>query len=501
MSPRTAAIFDIDDLNLAVAEEWYPVPLTPGKGMARWAKDLAATLATGQEAKLLASHLDDVRVRLMSLKDANMSAAVYVPHASLGVIDCLLTYTVAKTSQKASAPAFLREAEAQEGKRSPGTYIHDVKTWRDASPAGPFAAARTKNTYQEPGGEPWNEERVVINVYPPKARQFVQLIFTTSTPDSFNDLPLFATNIAKALTVELASAEPTATKQPHMIASAHPTDNAVQHARGLSKALQIGGIAFIVAAFLAVITTLVLIGVADAPTHDPSATAFLPRYVIADAYTDAENTIRAVPAALILLATCCLIPAELLRRGAWSERETTFMKGGSKVVALDALPLRTHVAWLTTAFAAWVILVPVPVFLSMREWWPSTLGFSARGASWYVLAFNGSIAALLCGMSAASLLKKKTYDARAAAGADSIVAGSRSVTFWRWFSHRWRMELTIGGVGAILLGLIPVLGVNGAALGAGICAIFGLCLAALSAYLCLNSWRSGEDLRQVESVS
>ena len=501
MSPRSTAAFDIDDLNLAIAEEWYPIPMTPGKGMARWAKDLAATLATGTEARLLANHLDDVRSRLMMLKDANMSAAVYLPHASLGVIDCLLTYTVAKTSPKASATSFLRQAEEQEATRSPGSYIHDVKTWRDSTPAGALVGARTVNSYQELGGESWHEERVVINVYPPKARPFVQLIFTTSTPDSFSDLPLFATNTAKALTVELSAAEPTSTKQQHVIASAHPVDNSLERTLGVSKILYAAGIFFVAAAFLAIIATLVLITCANALSHDPDATVSVPQYLIADARSDAANWITSAPGALLLLAACCIIPAELLRRGAWSERDTSFLKGGSKVVTLNALPMRTHVAWLTTAFAVWVLLVPVPVWLYTNHWWPATLGFSARNAALFILFFNGSIAALLCGMSAASLLKKRTYDARAAAGADSIVAGSHSVAFWRWFSHRWRMELTIGGVGAILLGLVPMFGVYELPVGAVLSGVSGLCIVGLSAYLCLNAWRSGEDLRQGESVS
>ncbi|WP_349899379.1 hypothetical protein [Parafrigoribacterium soli] len=501
MSPSSTASFDIDDLNLAVAEEWYPIPMTPGKGTARWAKDLAATLAAGDEAKLLASHLDDVRSRLMMLKDANMSAAVYLPHASLGVIDCLLTYTVAGNSAKSSATAFLRQAEEQEGKRSPGTYVHDVKTWRDTVAAGKLAGARTVNSYQELGGEAWEEERVVVNVYPTKARQFVQLVFTTSAPDSFSDLPLFATDVARQLEVTLVPVTENAEKKAHLLTSAHPVDNGFERALTFSRSLYAAGIVFIALAFLAMLATLVLISIADAPVHDPSSTSFLPRYLIADAHSDAENWIRIAPAVLLLLATCCLIPAELLRRGAWSQRETTFFRGGSNVVALNALPVRTHVAWLTAAFAAWVVLVPVPVFLYVREWWPATLEAGARGAAWYVLAFNGSIAALLCGISAASLLKKKTYDARATAGAAAIDSDSRDARLWRWFSHRWRMELTLGGVGAILLGLVPVLGVTASPAGAAITGVIGLCVAGLSVYLCLNAWRSGEDLHQVESVS
>ncbi|MCU1423418.1 MAG: hypothetical protein JWN36_3069 [Microbacteriaceae bacterium] len=278
-------------------------------------------------------------------------------------------------------------------------------------------------------------------------------------------------------------------------------DREHRQALAVARVLVGVGIGVTVLAFLALVATVVLISAADARPLDPVTGDPAPLYLIADDGTPAARWIVIAPGGLLLVAACLVIFGELIRRGAWTERETTLLEGGSNVVDLVALPLRAHIAWLCAAVLAWCAVIAVPSILQSVGSWPGTLSPTARDAVWFVLALNGAFPAGLAAASAVSLLKKRTFDARAERGRATIREGSPAQRFWRLFSHRWRAELWIAAVAGAFAGSAPVAATNGAGVVAAVLLAIGVVLGALSVALALNAWRSGESLRRVESVA
>ncbi|WP_407075381.1 hypothetical protein [Parafrigoribacterium soli] len=205
MNPQTVpASVDIIDLNLAVAAEWHAVPLQE-RDAGDWAQSLAAHLAEGDAAETLALELDDVYTRLRQLDNPNLCAAVYLPRAEFGALDCLLSYEVVERTPDVTPQSFLRDAEDQRNLQTPHTLVRDVFTWAGTVNAGELVGSRTLNSYRA-ADQGWVEERVVIGVFPPSARQLVLLTFTTYDLNAIADLPAFALEIVETLELELGRA-------------------------------------------------------------------------------------------------------------------------------------------------------------------------------------------------------------------------------------------------------------------------------------------------------
>lgn len=205
MNPQTVpASLDIIDLNLAVAAEWYALPLPEG-GAVEWAQNLAAQLAEGEAAEALTIELGDIYARLGQLGNPYLCAAVYLPRAEFGLVDCLLSYEVVERTPEVTPQSFLRDAEEQRTLQTADMLVRDVFTWRDRVKAGELVGSRTINTYRE-GDQGWAEERVVMGVFPPNARQLVLLTFTVYDLNAIEDLPAFAQGIVETLELELGSA-------------------------------------------------------------------------------------------------------------------------------------------------------------------------------------------------------------------------------------------------------------------------------------------------------
>lgn len=192
---------NVVDLNLAVTEEWHALPLPDGDGVL-WAKELAGQLSEGAAAEALALELADVYTRLTELDNRFLSAAVYLPRANFGFLDCLLTYEVVERAGGSTPEAFLREADQQKNVRTVGMLVRDVFTWTDTIGAGELVGSRTINTYRT-GDDGWAEERVVIGVFPPGCNQYVVLTFTMYILNAIDDLPAFAQGIVETLELEL----------------------------------------------------------------------------------------------------------------------------------------------------------------------------------------------------------------------------------------------------------------------------------------------------------
>lgn len=258
------------------------------------------------------------------------------------------------------------------------------------------------------------------------------------------------------------------------------------------------GIILILLAVVSLVGIMVLLTIADRTATSSSPD---PLYLVTGARGDTESWLVAAPGILILLATVVVYLGELTRRGTWLSHDRTFLQGGSTTVDLVALPRRTHLAWLAAAIVGWLVVLVVPVFVELGGGWPGTLHEEAHHAAWSLLVGYGGLVAALAAVSAVSLLKKATYDARQARGAASIVPKSFTVRFWRWFSFRWRLELWIAGIAGGLLGSLPVAVLFWPASGSLLLAAAGIVLAALAIVLSLNAWRSGESLTRSESVS
>lgn len=272
----------------------------------------------------------------------------------------------------------------------------------------------------------------------------------------------------------------------------------------LARAHRTWVIAVVVAALLTLIgigvlvLTMVFLTIADrsATSSNPA-----PLYLVAEDRTQTEKWLVGAPGVLLLLAIVVAFLAELYRRATWKTVDRGFIQGGSRTVDLVALPVRTHVAGMITALVAWAILILGPAVSELGHGWPVTLHSNAHHAAWSLLVAYGGISAGLGGASAASLLKKRTYDTRAERGAASIIAGSATTRFWRWFSFRWRLELWLAGIGGAILGGTSVAILFSAPTTWLTLGGVGLALAIVSVVLCLNAWRSGESLYRGESVS
>lgn len=195
---------DIIDLGLAVAAEWHALPLSDGDATG-WALDLASQLAEGEAAETLTAELGDVCTRLRQLNNPYLSAAVYLPRAEFGLLDCLLSYEVIERTAEITPESFLRDAEHQRTLRTPEMLVRDVFTWTGTVQAGELIGSRTLNTYRA-AEQGWVEERVVIGVFPQGARQFVILTFTLYDLNAIADLPAFAQDVVETLELELGSA-------------------------------------------------------------------------------------------------------------------------------------------------------------------------------------------------------------------------------------------------------------------------------------------------------
>jgi hypothetical protein len=203
-SSAAAAPTDIIEFGVKAPDSWYPIPLDDRSEKSAWAHDLAGSIASGDEAARVTARIDDIRYRLTMQGNPFLSAAVYLPRAASGLVDCVLTYQLSDLDEGGSPESFIADAEAQRGRREPGFSVRDVTTWRRAIPAGELAGARTLNAYQELGAETgWVEERTVFAVFPPGALQSVQFSFTTSMLDAFVDMPAETEAVVETLTVRL----------------------------------------------------------------------------------------------------------------------------------------------------------------------------------------------------------------------------------------------------------------------------------------------------------
>lgn len=209
----------------------------------------------------------------------------------------------------------------------------------------------------------------------------------------------------------------------------------------------------------------------------------------------------AVPAILLLAATCFLIPGYLRRRGVMAERDTTFWRGGSTAARYKPLPLGIHAAWALVPLAAWVLLVVIPLRnLIGGAAWPAGLQSDNVTPVWMVLASYGGLAAAMFVIILVSLAKKAVYISYVGRHPEAVEGGAKK-GLWRWITFRWRFDLWLAGVGGMFLGLCWIaLGFEDTPFFVTTLSI-GLVMVVGGLLLAVNYWRAGEPLGAAESYS
>ncbi|WEO76790.1 hypothetical protein BJQ94_15730 [Cryobacterium sp. SO2] len=209
----------------------------------------------------------------------------------------------------------------------------------------------------------------------------------------------------------------------------------------------------------------------------------------------AVSALVALPAILLVTATCFLIPGYLRRRA------TTIGRGTSTTATSLPLPLGVHAAWALAPLTGWVLLVLRPLLnLLGGTAWPAGLRYENADAVWLMLAAYGGLSSALFVTILVSLLKKVVY-VRHITAQPSDVDGSAAQGIWRWVTFRWRFDLWLAGIGGVFVGLCWI------ALGFGDTPFFlstlaiGLVLVASGVLLAVNYWRAGEPLGAGESYA
>lgn len=213
------------------------------------------------------------------------------------------------------------------------------------------------------------------------------------------------------------------------------------------------------------------------------------------------SALIALPAMLLIVATCFLIPGYLRRRGTFGTRATTIWRGGRNTATYQPLPLVVHALWAMVPLAAWVLLVVRPLLnLIGGTAWPAGLKSENAEEVWLLLAGYGGLASALFVTILVSLLKKVVYTRHIAAHPADVAGGPGKGT-WRWLTYRWRLDLWIAGVGGGFVGLCWIaLGFDDPAFTITTLAI-GLALIAGGVLLAINYWRAGQPLGTGESNS
>ncbi|WP_307082813.1 hypothetical protein [Arthrobacter agilis] len=213
----------------------------------------------------------------------------------------------------------------------------------------------------------------------------------------------------------------------------------------------------------------------------------------------AGTTTIAFPTLMALLSTVGFFFGQFGLRGQWGGGTPSAKEHFT--VDLRPLTVRSHALLLGFALLAWAAVMVIPLVLDSRGALAADDGSSALDQYWFVVTVYGAITGAVTAMVGTSLVKKLTYNASLRRRISEIRAGSPSQTWWRSFSHTWRAELGIGGLGGAALGLAPLgLHLNSATYALSFAAV-GTALLITGLVLALNAWRSGMPVERVESYT
>ncbi|CAM5537502.1 hypothetical protein [Leifsonia shinshuensis] len=222
----------------------------------------------------------------------------------------------------------------------------------------------------------------------------------------------------------------------------------------------------------------------------------------------------AVPGVLALFGMCGLVAGEQIRRGGMGRNPAppdTVLPSASFVSRFRVLPTGWHALWTVVGLLVSFVLVGLPVISWFTGGWPGSVDGPEQFAQYWVI--YGSIAFGVTVAAAVSLLKKTAYLRALRSG--RIVSGrpAPGQAFWRWFDYRWRFDLWLAGLGAMVavLALTPLSEAVGAGASPGELAsalpaillflVLGLLFIVAGVVCTLNFWRAGEELGSGESAA
>ena len=212
------------------------------------------------------------------------------------------------------------------------------------------------------------------------------------------------------------------------------------------------------------------------------------------------GVVLAVPAGLLLVASCLLFPGYFLTRGRMGVSSGTRL-GGSVAATYRVLGRRAHVAWIAVAVALWIGLLVVPLASAAAGGWPASVEDDARQYLYLLSGMYGGFAAGIAALLGVSLVKKSHYLAMVAAADTRLQTTDPARGFWRWFGFRWRIDGWLASVGGILVGVSVMALVVGTPLFFAVTLAIGVILIAIAVATSLQFWRAGEAIGAAEGFS
>ena len=247
---------------------------------------------------------------------------------------------------------------------------------------------------------------------------------------------------------------------------------------------------------------------------DQAASAGTDREIV-DAVTGIATTcLTLAPGLLVLLAMCCLIPGEQMRRG-WigvsPKPQTGLLPSASHVSEFRILGHGWHLLWAMAGLVLAVVLIGVPVASWFTGAWPATLSDSHDFTGFWVI--YGAIALGISVAAFTSLIKKLAYRRQGRLRGPAIADGGPGQAFWRWVDYRWRFDLWLAGVGGMMVGISPMFLSEAVGANASVDALatelpafltvtgIGVGLVVIGIVATVNFWRAGESLGSGESFA
>lgn len=212
------------------------------------------------------------------------------------------------------------------------------------------------------------------------------------------------------------------------------------------------------------------------------------------------GVVLAVPAGLLLVASCLLFPGYFLTRGRMGQSSGSRL-GGSVVATYRVLGTRAHLAWIVVAIALWIGLLVVPLASGAAGGWPSSVEEEARQYIYILSGIYGGLAAGLAALLGVSLVKKRRFLAMAEAADARLETADAAQAFWRWYGYRWRIDGWLATVGGIQLGVSVLALAVGTPVVFGATLAIGVGLLAIGVFTALQFWRAGEAIGSAEGFA
>ena len=158
----------------------------------------------------------------------------------------------------------------------------------------------------------------------------------------------------------------------------------------------------------------------------------------------AKESRLSLPIGPLMFAGCALFLGEMFRRGRWEFRDIELRTAGMTTLRVRTLPVWVLTLWSLVPFAAWAILVVVPVAF-VRQ------GSDPSEDLWRISTVYGFISAGFWGTVVVSIVKRMSH-----ARAKASTVGAGELRFWRIASVQWRIESWFGFLAGGLAGVLPL---------------------------------------------